>query len=590
MRTNPIARLWILAILPVLTAPLFSQNADRERYFRVLVLHPTMQTSVWFNNFDTGLYGTLTERSSTQIVVYTRYLGIDMIPLEQSEEAILDELRKSAELIQPDVVVSVFPAMHAFLVKYKAELFPGIPTIFVPTLDSQFDAIDSLPDTYIIKSASHYAMRKTLENIITLIPDLRRLVVCVGVSGNDLPYLLYFQELIKTLGPRFEIEYLPGIPFDDLLQRTATLEPGSAILLLPISRDNKRVFYNTEDLFPRLPREAAAPVFGFSDSTFGLGMVGGNMSSARAYGEYTAELALAIRENGNFHIDDYRVISKEMYDWRELERWNIREDLLPPGSEIYFREESFFRKYTVQIVSAIGIMIFLSISVAALYLLLLKQKRTEALLRENEQKLRSSLEEKDLLLREVHHRVKNNMAIISSFLDLQEMNVKDDAVHSLIRSSQDRIRSMALIHEQLYKDESLANIDVSEYIEELVHSLVASYSNQSADVEIDLEIESVRMGIDTLIPVGLIVNEIVSNSMKYAFRNTEKPKLSIRMTRNAERGYLLEIDDNGCGLPDSVTIEDGGSIGFLLINTLIEQLNGTLEIRRNGGTGFRITF
>jgi len=78
--------------------------------------------------------------------------------------------------------------------------------------------------------------------------------------------------------------------------------------------------------------------------------------------------------------------------------------------------------------------------------------------------------------------------------------------------------------------------------------------------------------------------------MKYAFRNTEKPKLSIRMTRNAERGYLLEIDDNGCGLPDSVTIEDGGSIGFLLINTLIEQLNGTLEIRRNGGTGFRITF
>ncbi len=206
-----------------------------------------------------------------------------------------------------------------------------------------------------------------------------------------------------------------------------------------------------------------------------------------------------------------------------------------------------------------------------------------------EEKLQESVEEKKVLLKEVHHRVKNNMAIISSFLSLQSMNIEDEYVCSLLQSSENRVRSMALIHEHLYKSESLKDISVQTYIEELIIILLDSYGYGAADITVIKEIMEINLDLDLLIPLGMIVNEIISNALKHAFTNIDSPELYVSFIKISPEKIVLTIRDNGVGLPEESEISRNDSIGFLLINGLAQQINGKIEINRGHGTEYRIT-
>jgi len=206
-----------------------------------------------------------------------------------------------------------------------------------------------------------------------------------------------------------------------------------------------------------------------------------------------------------------------------------------------------------------------------------------------EDRLAKSLEEKQILLKEVHHRVKNNMAIISSFISLQSMNVEDEEVHLLLQSTENRVRSMALIHEYLYKSENLKDIDVSKYIEELIKILLESYEYGVHDIKTTIKIDEFELELDLLIPLGMIINEIISNALKHAFVGIDLPELFISLTGSTGSEVVLTLRDNGVGLPDESEINENDSIGFLLINSLVAQIYGKLEIKRENGTEYKIT-
>lgn len=206
-----------------------------------------------------------------------------------------------------------------------------------------------------------------------------------------------------------------------------------------------------------------------------------------------------------------------------------------------------------------------------------------------EDQLHKSLEEKKVLLKEVHHRVKNNMAIISSFLSLQSMSIDDEYVRSLLQSSENRVRSMALIHEHLYKSENLKDINVQRYIDELVMTLLDSYGYGAADINTKIEIIQCKLDIDVLIPFGMLINEIVSNALKHAYSNIESPELFIGLVKGEGDKLILAISDNGVGLPQESEINQKDSIGFMLINGLTKQIDGKMEIRRENGTEYIIT-
>lgn len=205
-----------------------------------------------------------------------------------------------------------------------------------------------------------------------------------------------------------------------------------------------------------------------------------------------------------------------------------------------------------------------------------------------ENEVKRSLNEKELLLREIHHRVKNNMQIISSLLNLQRSYIHDEEAANILQESQGRVKSMALIHEKLYQTSDLARINVEEYIQSLTMNLFHSYT-VNPGIKLSMDVSDLYFNIDTAVPLGLIINELVSNSLKYAFKDRDEGEIRISLLETAEPGkYLLLIRDDGTGFPHELDFAESHSLGLQLVNTLVNQLDGEIEMITNGGTTFNI--
>lgn len=205
-----------------------------------------------------------------------------------------------------------------------------------------------------------------------------------------------------------------------------------------------------------------------------------------------------------------------------------------------------------------------------------------------EKELKNSLAEKEVLLREIHHRVKNNMQIISSLLNLQIQYEDLDETVGVLKESQGRVKSMAIIHEKLYQSSNLTYINFKEYVEKLIMDIFYSYGIKIGTIESVLNIEDIHLNIDTAIPIGLIINELVTNSVKYAFPKC-KGKISLKLISNQDH-LELTIKDNGIGIPEGIDVENSKTLGLQLIQNLVNQLEGKLEMHSKNGTEFKITF
>jgi PAS domain S-box-containing protein len=208
---------------------------------------------------------------------------------------------------------------------------------------------------------------------------------------------------------------------------------------------------------------------------------------------------------------------------------------------------------------------------------------------EYERKLKDSIEEKEVLLKEVHHRVKNNLQVISSILNLQSNYIDDEKVHEILSESQNRIKTMSFIHESLYQTKNFIEIRFSEHLEKLLSNLIYSYSIEKEKIEVESEIQDISLNLDLAIPCGLIVNEIISNSLKHAFTKEDNGKVTIKMYR--EKGKVcLEIGDNGKGMDENFDIYESNTLGLQLIITLVDQIDGSISIDNKEGTKFLIIF
>lgn len=199
-----------------------------------------------------------------------------------------------------------------------------------------------------------------------------------------------------------------------------------------------------------------------------------------------------------------------------------------------------------------------------------------------------TLKEKEQLLKEIHHRVKNNMQIVSSLLSLQWENVADQRYLNMIRESKNRINSMAMVHEMLYKSKDINRVELKEYVTRLTGNIISSFSRDSLIVEVRLNLEeNLFLEIDKMIPIGLILNELISNSFKYAFNINKKNEISITVFK-AINLLKLEVFDNGTGF--SREVHENSSLGLQLITMLSEQLNGTFMFSSENGVKFELIF
>ncbi len=205
-----------------------------------------------------------------------------------------------------------------------------------------------------------------------------------------------------------------------------------------------------------------------------------------------------------------------------------------------------------------------------------------------EEKIKKSLREKELLLREIHHRVKNNMQIISSLLNLQSSYVEDEEAVKTLKESQSRVKSMALVHEKLYNSASLENIDFTGYVKSLVSNLVYTYVKDPEKIKIKTEGGSIHLNMDTSVPCGLIINELVTNSIKHAFPN-EMGEITVKLDRDHDE-FFITVTDNGVGFPEELDFRNTKTLGLQLVNSLVNQIDGSITISRDGGTSFSIRF
>ena len=207
----------------------------------------------------------------------------------------------------------------------------------------------------------------------------------------------------------------------------------------------------------------------------------------------------------------------------------------------------------------------------------------------NEKELTNSLKEKEILLKEVHHRVKNNMQVISSILSLQSSYVTDEHVLEVLKESRNRIAAMASIHERLYRTTNLSDIRFSSYVKDLVESLVNTYELQDTSVELVFSLDEVFLSLNRAIPCGLVLNELISNSLKYAFRGRKTGKIEISLIGKPDK-ISLSLADNGVGIPEGISVENTDTLGLQLVSTLVEQMEGELHLERENGTRFIISF
>lgn len=270
------------------------------------------------------------------------------------------------------------------------------------------------------------------------------------------------------------------------------------------------------------------------------------------------------------------------------EFWDEKYDLAFSGTPAEFTTERFnkdgskvYRQYVLYPIKDQNNIV---IEVSGLGIDITENKRYE-------ERITQSLKEKEILLKEVHHRVKNNMQVISSILNLQSSYVTDNYALNLLKESQNRIKTMAYIHESLYQNKTFSSINFSEYITTLTNNILHSYTASIQKVRLVMDLQKVILNLDTSIPAGLIINELVTNSIKHAF-NDEKEGIIFINLYTKDNILFLEVSDNGKGFPKEVDFKNTNSLGLQLVNTLVEQLNGSIELKQNKekGTGFFINF
>ena len=207
-----------------------------------------------------------------------------------------------------------------------------------------------------------------------------------------------------------------------------------------------------------------------------------------------------------------------------------------------------------------------------------------------EEQLKREVEQKELLIKEINHRVKNNFSLVSSLLAIQQQNIEDEKVRDIFEEAQNRIQSIALVHKQLYSSENLADIDFSTYIKTLIRQLMGGFNHQSGNISVDVDIKDVKLDIAKAIPCGLIVNELITNAFKHGFKKDINGTITVKMDKKGKAEIELIVANDGVPFPDNVDFRNTQTLGLQLVTSLVQQIDGTIQLEKANGTKFTISF
>ncbi len=490
-----------------------------------------------------------------------------------------------------DLIIASDDNALRFLLSHKDRIFGPTPVVFCGINHLEELNIDRHPEYAGVKEVTDHAA--TLDVALSLYPDPPQIVVVTDQTTSGAGN----RPLIETaLRDRALLDRALFVVDDPLMDGTRLRETVAAVpedgfvLYSDFFVDNHGNSINYEELFPRIASVAAAPIFSHSGFYLGHGSIGGKVISGYQQGVAAAEIALQIldgRAPASIPIMS-RGANRLEFDYQQLRRFQIAKSRLPEGSTVINRPSSPWYRFRHQIIAVVTILLVQLVLIAVLVVTTRKRKLVE-------EELRSSLTQKHALLREVHHRVKNNLQIISSLVRLGAGSASAADSHAFAVNTENRIKALALVHNRLYQEGDFELVDLGDYLQDLCHSVAVALSAQPDTVRFRTGPDGLRVPMDVAIPSGLIVNELVTNALKHAV-GTQQLRVSIALDKIDDKtdgsALSLMVQDNGPGGP-VVTGSDpaqAAGLGMMLVQSLTEQLHGKLHTESDGGYRCRVVF
>jgi len=574
----------------ILTAAVFPSvvYSDYVGQYRVLVLNSYHKGYKWTDDMDRGIEKVFKE-SQVPYEIFMDYMDTKRLFNEEYMEILKGLFREKYKDLLFDVIISTDDNAFNFLLANRDNIFAGAPVVFcgVNNMDEKllegrtgYTGVSEDPD-----------FRATINTILRIHPNTTEIAVVIDRTTTG---FRIHETLIDVAAgyPQVKWRFLEDFTMEELVENVNNLHDNVVVLYTLFLRDKDERFYEYDQSTKLITEASPVPVYGTWDFSLGYGIIGGKLTSGFYEGVDAARMALRVlkgtppetipivRESPNRYMFDYRI----------MKRFGIDPGIIPEESVMINRPFSVYEQFRGQILMVGALFFLLSSLVLILFGNIVHRRKAQNELARSAEQVRSSLGEKEILLKEVHHRVKNNLQVISGLLNLQAHHITDELSRGIYKESQNRVISMALIHEELYQARDLARVDFGAYIENLVENLFGSYSVDKDRVTLDLDIDHTEMVVDTAIPCGLIVNELISNCLKHAFPDGMNGRVRVAFHELDDKEYELVISDDGVGLPLEMDITRTDSLGMQLVFLIVEQLKGKIEVSREGGTGFHILF
>jgi two-component system, cell cycle response regulator len=463
-------------------------------------------------------------------------------------------------------------------------------------------------------------LEKAIRTITTVLPSAKRVVVVTDRSSVGLARSEQVRGISPALADRIAIELWNDFTEAELLERAGKLPRDSALLYLPVQQDHEGRPLVPGLVAERLAKASSAPVFSHFDSLLGTGVVGGYLVSGIQLGRLMGDIAARGEAALPPSQDAYsKAIMGSYFDSRALARWGVPDARLPPGSVVLYREKGFLQLYWAYILTALGTIVIETLLILALFRVSAQRKRamgllaierssleakvterTAALAAANkglsaevavrklaEERERAAASEKATLLKELRHRVKNNMSMIASLASLEENKAATPEAREALAKLGSRIASIATLYETL-SDSGAGLVELRDYVNRVVDSAADSLGADARGIELLRSIENIKLDVKRAVPLGLVINELVTDSLKYAFPRGKRGKVTVRLAAEGE-DLALEVSDDGVGLPPDFESRRSEGFGLNLVELLAGQLGAGFAIKKEGGAGFRLT-
>ena len=536
-----------------------------------------------------GFFATLTGDGISVDRIFTEHLDLERSGGPEQRTRLASLLHSRYDRRHLDLIYIVEQPALDFFLRELSTLAPGAPVILArckppPVVDEELH-------NYVLQLDA-YEISRTLSSALALFPRAKRLLFVSGSSPSDRAVAAQAAAAIEALRPGLAHEDTSGLTYDQMRGKILAPPPDTVILVLPFNKDSVGKTTVQMEVAFMAGAEAGAPVFTLWDNPVGRGVIGGAVTEFRQVGAQAGAYAFALI-SGMIAAPVGRPVlpasTTFKFDWAAIQRWHGQASALPAGSVFLNRPPSLWEQHRGTVIFAVLFILAEAALIAVLLMQTRLMKVAQQALRESEALARQALAEKETLLRELFHRTRNNMQVIIALLTIAGDSNEDPEFQRLIADMNDRIFSMSLVHKKLYESRDLSRIDLKEYAEELVKVLTQAQPEAEGRIKTRVEGEPVTVLIDTAVPFGLVLHELVSNALRHAFPEGRRGEILVRVCRDGGGSIDLTVADDGVGPSCDLGAPGTARLGLKLVHGLVEaQMWGSVRFERGKGLLCRV--